>query len=232
MTINILGDSITQGIGASCEEKGFVSLLAKTFPDDTFLNYGLGGTRIARQEDFFEPFMKFANHDQVSFNLDFNLRIVTMNKNADLIFVFGGTNDFGHGSAPIGNDEDNTPYTFIGALKLLIKTLIKTYGKEKIIFILPLHRFDEDSTRGSGYVTLPDGSPTLIQYVSLIIKYCNEYGIKFLDFGNVFTKPNSTNNEGLFFDGLHPNDNGHHKLCELLAKEITELKENRKNKYC
>ncbi len=38
-----------------------------------------------------------------------------MDNDADIIIVFGGTNDFGNGDAPFGEMSDRTPYTFYGA---------------------------------------------------------------------------------------------------------------------
>ena len=48
-----------------------------------------------------------------------------------MVFVFGGTNDYGHGDAEIGTTEDNSPYTFCGGLNNLFAKLSAIYGKEK-----------------------------------------------------------------------------------------------------
>ena len=45
----------------------------------------------------------------------------------DTVFVFGGTNDYGHGDAPIGGFTDRTPDTFYGACHYLFSGLIKKY---------------------------------------------------------------------------------------------------------
>lgn len=39
-----------------------------------------------------------------------------MDNDADIIIVFGGTNDFGNGDAPFGEMSDRTPYTFYGRI--------------------------------------------------------------------------------------------------------------------
>ena len=44
-----------------------------------------------------------------------------------MIFVFGGTNDYGHGDAPLGKQGDNDPLTFYGALYDLYQRLLKKY---------------------------------------------------------------------------------------------------------
>ena len=46
MKINFLGDSITEGVGASAPENNYVSLVGKKTGHEV-INYGISGTRIA-----------------------------------------------------------------------------------------------------------------------------------------------------------------------------------------
>ena len=46
---------------------------------------------------------------------------------ADIVVVFGGTNDFGWGDAPLGTMEDRREDTFYGAYHLLLQKLIDRY---------------------------------------------------------------------------------------------------------
>ena len=48
MRLLFLGDSITEGVGASAPENVYVNLVAKTMQFEV-VNYGISGTRIARQ---------------------------------------------------------------------------------------------------------------------------------------------------------------------------------------
>ena len=108
MKINFLGDSITQGAAATSREKNFVSLVGKQLGCEV-VNYGVGGTRIAAQldSDVADPYGEY-----------FILRAKKM-EDADLVVVFGGTNDYGHGNAPVGTPDDTSVYTFYGAFKML-----------------------------------------------------------------------------------------------------------------
>ena len=92
--INFLGDSITQGVGASDADHVYHQVLKKSAGLAEARNYGLSGTRIARQQHptEYEP----------SFDRDFCMRAAEMDPDADAVVVFGGTNDFGHGDAPLG----------------------------------------------------------------------------------------------------------------------------------
>ena len=92
---------------------------------------GVGGTRIARQ---ITP-SAVGRYDE-----DFNKRYDAMNKDADVLFIFGGTNDFGHGDAPIGKEDDESVYTFNGALNTLLKKDVFEFGKANVIVKTPLHR--------------------------------------------------------------------------------------------
>ena len=126
MIISFLGDSITEGVGATSRENRFSSVLCRKV-GAIEENYGLSGTRIARQR---------VHYGDVP-DEDFIIRTRWMDPKADFVFVFGGTNDFGHGDAPIGQKGDDTPFTFYGAMKQLCDILLEKYGKDKVCFILP-----------------------------------------------------------------------------------------------
>ncbi len=202
MVVNFLGDSITYGVGADTPENNFVSVASRATGIKAN-NYGLGGTRIARRQVPYKP-----QHDR-----DFLMRAPFMDKNADFVFVFGGTNDYGHGDAKIGMPDDKTPYSFFGALNLLCEMLISDYGKEKICFILPLHREDEDNVYGDcGRKPLPGG--TLSEYREAMLKVICKFGIEYIDLNDKFTIDRLAE---LTVDGLHPNNKGHDIIGSAVA---------------
>lgn len=204
MKLAFLGDSITEGVGASSLETNYVSQVGKMLGCEV-LNYGIGGTRIARKKES----SLFHRHD-----IDFNLRTVLLDKTADKIFVFGGTNDMGHGDAVMGEIGDNDPYTFHGAVNMLFSTLIDIYGKEKVVIILPLKRFDENVRFN------PVTGKYLKDYVEVIKYYVDLYGLKYIDcFNQCFDEPPEGKSE-FFVDGLHPNDKGYKVLAEKICEFI------------
>ena len=83
MKINFLGDSITQGAGAERPENMYTTLVADYFKAEE-CNYGIGGTRIAKQ-------IKPTNNpdDDV-----FMCRAVKLPRDADFTFVFGGPGSY------------------------------------------------------------------------------------------------------------------------------------------
>ncbi len=219
MKILFLGDSITSGGGAGCFEKAYVYRVGEILGIQT-VAYGEGGTRIARQTLPSEV----SAHDE-----DFNKRALQMDEEADFVFVFGGTNDFGHGDAPIGDKTDNTVYTFHGAINCLTDYLIEKYGKEKLCFITPLHRYDEDNTRGEFGAKARPSLP-LTGYVDIIRQSITQKGIDLLDLFDekFFPKPKACCADELTADGLHPNPTGHtllaKRICAYLMEKFPNLK--------
>ena len=130
MIIDFLGDSITEGTGASTPENCYVSKVGEILGIKTF-NCGIGGTRIARRKGFY-------NH---RYDIDFNQRVKLLPLPADYVFVFGGTNDYGHGNAPIGKPSDKTVWTFCGAVNLLIDKIEKIIEHDKLVFMTPCKRY-------------------------------------------------------------------------------------------
>ena len=210
LKINVLGDSITEGACASKEENTFVVLLGKMLNAES-RNYGISGTRIAKQQVPSIP----AKHD-----LYFALRAKDMNHDADYVIVFGGTNDFGHGDAPFGEIGDKTPDTFCGAVDDLVNVLLRYYKKEQIIFIPPLYRLDEDNPYGDGSKKVPN--KTLKEYREALTKIVESYGIKVLDIKDEIGRPE---NNPMSADGLHPTDAGHYKIAQLISDYIKQIKQ-------
>ena len=135
--INFLGDSITEGVGATDPEAMYVNIVKHDAELAEARNYGISGTRIARQ-----------SNDEGSAYCD---RYKKMDDDADVVVVFGGTNDYGHGEAPIGLSTDRTGDTYYGACHELIRGLIEKYPSATIVVMTPIHRENEDApSMGNG----------------------------------------------------------------------------------
>ena len=207
MKITFLGDSITAGVGASDYKNCFVDRVRQKL-NCTVVNHGVSATRIARQQSFSDAIR----------DCDFNLREVLLPKDADYVFVFGGTNDFGHGDAPFGQTGDNTVNTFCGAVKCLIGSLVKDFGKNKVVVMLPLKRYRDETVNHATNKTLYD-------YVSVIKYFVKEFDVKSInlyDDGMPCTDIESSFE--YFADGLHPNNKGH----EFISDKIVEFIKNDK----
>ncbi len=213
MKINFLGDSITEGAGATLIENRYVNVVGAML-DCEVRNYGVGGTRFARQSKY-SP----AN----VWDYDFMMRMEIManiDPDADFVFVFGGTNDFGHGDAPLGKMGDKTPYTFYGATAIIAEFLLEKYGKDKLCFMLPIRRYHEDSVMGDGGNKKEPG-PILREYVDAIVEVLEAYGVSYIDLFNGFIPTPMTGGATEYFvDGLHPNNMGHRMIAEKVVEYV------------
>lgn len=207
LKINFLGDSITEGHGCTSVEKQFTSLVAAQTGAVTRC-YGIGGTRIARQS---KP------SDNPRHDLDFPSRVAEMDPDADLIVVFGGTNDFGHGDAPFGEFTDRTVDTFCGALHVLCTSLLEKYPEATIMVMTPLHRSTEAIPNMHGKV--------LKDYVDMIRRAAEYYSLPVLDLYALsgIQPAVPVMKEKYMPDGLHPNDAGHVLLTNRIVRFIESL---------
>lgn len=213
--INFLGDSITEGCGTSDISKGFVALIGREEGLAAARNYGIGGTRIARQT--------YPSENPV-WDQDFSSRVEAMDPDADVVVVFGGTNDYGHGDAPIGRMEDRTVWTFYGALHVLYAALIKRFPNALIVVLTPIHR--EDETNPSGELPYKRAATVpLIEYVKIIRQVAEYYALPVLDlYATSGIQPNlPIIKERLCPDGLHPNDEGNRLLAQRISAFLKTL---------
>ena len=201
--INFLGDSITEGVGTSAPENRYVDVCARLLELREAKNYGISGTRLARQT------IPTVNNPR--FDLDFCSRVMEMDADADVVVVFGGTNDFGHGDAQIGKMSDRTDNSFYGACHTLMQSLRCRFINSEIVIMTPLHRLYEEQ----------EGKAPLSTYVNIIREVAEYYSLPVLDLyalsGINPVIPEVM--EKYMPDGLHPNDAG----AEIVAKRLASF---------
>ena len=204
--INVLGDSITQGVGVSCVENAYQNVMGRIVGAAEVRNFGVSGIRFARQ------------YGADNFPWPFTERFKAMPEDADLVVVFGGTNDYGHGDAPFGAWGDTTPDTFVGACHYLFSELVKKYPATPIVVMTPLQTSYDQNPSGN------TGKP-LIDYVDTIIRVAGHYSIPVLDlYRTSGICPRIPAHLPLYMpDGLHPNDAGARKVGERLAAFLQTL---------
>jgi len=203
-----LGDSITQGFGVRNPENRFTDVFERR-TGAKVLNYGLGGSRIAKQRVATFPAASKAERDfLIRVDEDIN------ETDVDLVVIFGGSNDFAHGDAPLGSFSSTDEYTFYGALHSLIAKLYKKLPRARVVFMTPLHRTLEDYP-----INLQGlGRALLIDYVNAIREVCEFYAVPVLDlYKNSGIQPAVQANKMLYMpDGVHPSDEGAERIAILL----------------
>ncbi len=217
LKINFLGDSITAGTGGSGPDKVYHVLLKNEADLLEARNYGIGGTRFAIQKGT----EKRPKDNWVDVN-SFCERFSQMDDDADVIVVFGGTNDYGHGDAPFGTFSDRTPDTFYGACHYLFSGLIKKYLGKPIIVMTPLHRVGELSVPGE---KVEGDYKPLKDYVDAIREVAEFYSLPVLDlFATSGLQPEIKEiKENFMPDGLHPNDRGYEVIAHKLKKFLESI---------
>ena len=217
MRLLFLGDSLTEGVGATTSENSYVKLVEKALSCQVF-NYGISGTRIAKQTN---PTCYATRWD-----LDFQLRAQTMPEDADLVFVLGGINDFQHGDALLGEVSSEDPYTFCGGVRNLLTYLVEKYGKEKLCLLLPPRLCHEQGRPCKG----PDGAQPGADY-EVYVEHLNtiaqEYVPNIIDlYHNGYPKPLCDTVDIYTVDGIHPSDEGYRVIAEnvcLFCRERMHL---------
>ena len=210
--IAFLGDSITEGCGTSSLEHAFWNVLGQKTGAQVF-GYGIGGTRIAPQRVPSDPRV-----DQ-----DFISRVDGMIPDADVVVVFGGTNDFGHGDAPFGTRGDQTSETFCGALHVLFTKLYERYPAAQLVVMTPTHRLSETDSVMNEFGVRRSGN--LRAYVQAIRDAAEDFAVPVLDLFRVSGIQPSVPalREAYMPDGLHPNDAGHAKIADKLIGFLQTL---------
>lgn len=211
--INFLGDSITEGCGTSGMEYGFPWLLKQRLGLAEARNYGIGGTRIAAQ-------LACGGSGEDRNYCD---RALQMDPDADVVVLFGGTNDYGHGDAPMGTPEDRTENTFWGGCHVLFERLKARFPQAAVVVLTPLHRTNEGNPRGDSSKAIPSG--TLEEYVQVLRTVVKRFDLPMLDLYE--TSAVDTRVPGVVEkyipDGLHPNDVGHVVLADEIEAFLRKL---------
>ena len=201
--INALGDSITYGSCTSGEDSIYVNQIASALGADNVNNYGLPSSPVSNT-------VNPALSPQENQNLSFLERYPSMSKDADLIFVFGGVNDYSL-NVPIGEANDSSVHTFSGALNTLFAGLVEQYPDSRIIALTPIQRSDRTGSNDAGY--------NLEDYANCVTSIAGNYDqVDSIDLYHAPELNFSTEEASSAYlaDGLHPNDAGQKKIAEYV----------------
>jgi len=216
--IAFIGDSITEGVGVADMANRYDNRLKKILGLKEVFNYGISGSRIAHQS---------VPSEIPRFDLCFCGRAYNVTKEADVIVIYGGVNDWIHGDAPFGEPSDRTPATFCGAVNFIMQLMKEEYPDVTTVFMTPAHTFY--SGMSDKYPSVrpqksADARP-LAEYVKVIENAGRKYGIPVLNlFDELGIDPNNEEESKKYtVDGLHFNDEGHGALAEHLAEFLKAL---------
>lgn len=229
-TVGFLGDSITAGTGASTTANRYSTLFC-SIANCTERNLGNGGTCLA------------ANTKNGRTADRFITRVTSSTMNGlDLLFIFGGTNDFSYDIKAVGDhfeeetitgttyrgDKKRVPNsdneTFSGALHELILAVRAINPALPIVFLTPISRGDYNTSesRPTSYETNANGD-YLSDYVDAIKDICAFYNVPVFHSMDHFPYDLAQDTKtsivtGHSTDAIHPNDKGHAILAQTLYK--------------
>ncbi len=202
---NTLGDSIT-------EPGRYQSLVTAALGLRCFTNYGKSATEICDGKSA-------QSSDQALYGLPMCIRYAGMDPAADLVTVFGGTNDFGH-NEPLGTPSDTTCATFYGALHVMLKGIIAANPAARVAVFTPLQRtFAGDP----GVVGMTNAlGLRLVDYVDAIRDVAAVYSVPVLDlYRNAGISPENASH--FLADGIHPNDAGYDRIAGQMAQFLNRI---------
>ena len=216
--IACLGDSITEGVKANGWQ--WHRYIDKYFKENgvetTIVNLGVGGTSVCTSSYVSASLQPFVN------------RLNTIPTDADVIVIFGGTNDWGN-SATLGTISDTGSSSFYGAYKYMLEWFANNRPNAKILTITPLKRYYRGytSTWTNAQTTRNNKGQLLQDYVRAVKEVSELYAIPCVDLHNesglnpvldiVRTK--------YMEDGLHPTAEGNKKMYPIILSKLKPLVE-------
>ena len=218
-TINILGDSITDFKQWTTPLKSYLGCtFGHPSNKDELSSWGLSGSR-------------FSDIGSSSMSVRYTSML-----EADLIIVFGGTNDWGlQWSNDVGTFADRTQTTFYGALHYTFSGLIAKYPTTPIVIMTPMHRRGEifnlwtdvpaTYTANSSGITVNHRGKTLREYINIIKEVAEFYSLPVIDvygelgisaFGDNYTTWYNS-------DGIHPILEGGKTIAKFVISKLNNI---------
>jgi len=201
--MNALGDSLTEADISGIGDMGtpWTAYMQKLCGFEMCRNYGICGDFLSGKGGMAE-------------------RYQAMDNDADIICVFGGTNDFWV-SSPLGDKDDSDISTFYGALDTLIKGLAVKYPYAEIFFVTPpkfrstLYGWETFKQNANGNI--------LKDFRDAIVEIADYYSLPVLD---LYTNCGMSCylDTGIFRpDGLHFSNEGYKRIAYRIAGFVNNL---------
>ncbi len=208
-TAVFVGDSITKGSG--CDGQKYWEILAEELGFANVVGMGVGGSCWSVKSDYGTGNSPLINRYQTI-------------PEADLIQIFMGTNDYGHGT-PLGSIDDTTDVSFYGALNVILPALQQKYPSSRIVVVTPLHRYNADTNKNDlnyDYEAHPVTGKTLKDYVDAMKEVCERYSIPVIDMFSISgLNPIVESIKNMYMpDGLHPNAEGHKLMANIMKYHL------------
>ena len=212
LTIDCFGDSTTwgdNGCGGGGNDISWTSHLAALTGAACVRNYGKKGSRIAVKDDRDDSFIE---------------RYAAMDFDADVIFVFGGVNDFSR-NVPLGTPGVEDVHTFYGALEHLVRELTRLAPRARLVFATPAktsgkHEKDIPASNEPNHLGL-----TQAPYAQAVRDVCERFSVPVVDlYAASGISPFLPEHRELYMpDGLHYSPAGYERLAHRIAAGLAAI---------
>ena len=210
--INVLGDSITYGLGLTKETKKWGDIVGEKLGASIVRNYGISNSTIA-------------NYNSLELQDPMCLRYTEMDDDADLIIVLAGRNDYRSLPVPIGKKDDIGNDTFYGGVKTLLSGLWNKYPTKTIVFCTMFKALCENDELLRDNEWKNYAGNIQEDYNNVIKEVCKDYSIPVIDLYNegIFNSWNPSSKSAWFSDTVHPNEEGQRILGEIISSRLRYL---------
>ncbi len=228
ITVNCLGDSITNGYGSNTDPADEINAMGTYTPyyrqwensyEITARNYGQNGSFVAKYTTL--------KGIQSNTSIPFVQRYPTMSSDADIVTVLGGVNDcqagyyteeeFGSLTDPATRDKA----TFCGALRSMLEGLKAKYPNALIVYLTPLKYSDKMDGLGAPW----ENAAALPHYVDAIKAICQEFEVPVIDLYHPKELHfcDDTTDKLIYGDRLHFGWKGHKTLSEYIIRQLEAM---------
>lgn len=140
-------------------------------------------------------------------------------KNTDIVIIEHCLNDY-HCAVPIGDLNDSTVYTYLGALRRTVESIRSINPDIRIILVSPTEKWTPEGINASEY---DYGSGVLDDYVRAQREASEELGTEYIYLYDLYDRyetdhdGNQITGAGFTVDGTHPNIYGRQLIARAIA---------------
>lgn len=133
-------------------------------------------------------------------------------QDAELVIVFGGTNDYWHKKVHIGSADSTDSKTYVGALRYILNWLRTERPQAQLLFVFP-----PDQTYGGKPSSTDFGYGTLDDFRAAFLNFCQSEQVHWLDLGK--TEFDAAQHSS---DGVHPTATGHQIIAQAVFDRMKQ----------